>query len=96
MARPHLSSFTIIGVVLLVIGIYGRVRGAAFSFDPGTPTEHGEAYYYMLVGVLMIVNGFFVMKPLPVESGQKNDTSNAEAQATKPVEPATPAAKTTE
>lgn len=92
MARPRLSSFTIIGVVLLLIGIYGRIRGASFSFDPGTPTEPGEAYYYMLVGVLMIVNGFFVMKPLPLPE-QKSETGKGVTPAAKPAEPAASAGK---
>ena len=96
MARPRLSSFTVIGIVLLLIGIYGRIRGAAFSFDPGTPAEPGEAYYYMLVGVLMIVNGFFAMKPLPAPSPEKDETAREEAPAKKPAQPVSPAAKSSD
>lgn len=92
MARPRLSSFTVIGILLLVIGIYGKIRGVAFSFDPGTPTEPGEAYYYMLVGVLMIVNGFFAMKPLPTTTPEKDEPARDETQAKKPAQPVTPGA----
>lgn len=94
MARPRLSSFTIIGILLLLIGIYGRIRGASFSFDPGMPAEPGEAYYYMLVGVLMIVNGFFWMKPLLAPAAENGDNGKTEeAQAGSAAAPASPAAK---
>ena len=95
MGRPRLSSFTVIGIVLLVIGIYGLVPGTKFTFDPGVPPEHGEAFYYILVGVLMIVNGFFLMKPLPQISSKDDDKGQggSGAQEETPVAPASTAAK---
>ena len=75
MRAPRFSSFTVIGVILLGIGIYGLVqqhRGVGFEFDPGMPAEPGEAWYYIFVGLLMIVNGYFWMKqPASTTSGEE-------------------------
>jgi|SRR5579883_2167277 len=96
MGRPRLSSFTIIGIILLAIGIYGLIPGTRFVFDPGLPAEPGEALYYILVGVLMIVNGCFWMKPPVAEptkdvgGGPGNDANSPDKA---PVAPGSPAAK---
>ena len=87
MGRPRLSSFNIIGIVLLAIGIYGLIPGTKFTFDPGVPPEPGEAFLYIVTGVLMIVNGFYWMKPLPQPSTKDEDkgTNGGEAQEKAPV-----------
>ncbi len=62
------NSFTVIGLVLLVIGAYSLIKGAGFQFDSGLPAESGESWFYLLVGVLMVLNG--VVQPLMVASDE--------------------------
>jgi sulfite exporter TauE/SafE len=59
MQLPRLSSFTVIGVILILIGIYGLAHGPSFQYDLGVQADRHEGVYYLLVGALMIVNGFF-------------------------------------
>ena len=66
---PRLGSFFWIGLILLAIGLYGLYRGPHFMFDPGVQPEPGEAWYYLVVGVLMMVNG--VVHPLPIPEDTK-------------------------
>jgi hypothetical protein len=98
MGRPRLSSFNVIGILLLAIGIYGLIPGTKFTFDPGVPPEPGEAFLYIVTGVLMIVNGFFWMKPLQQTTSKEEDKSpgDSETQEKAAVAPASQAAKTGE
>jgi len=54
---PRLNSFSIIGVILIGVAIYALGKGVGFEFDPGVPSERGEPVFYLIVGVLMLVNG---------------------------------------
>ena len=60
------NSFTIIGIILIAVGLFGVVKGPTFEFDPGLPNAPYTWLYYILVGVLMIVNG--VVGPLQTTS----------------------------
>ncbi|MCW3059677.1 MAG: hypothetical protein JWQ02_1498 [Capsulimonas sp.] len=62
-----LSTFTVIGALLIVLGIVGLVMGTKFVYDPGQVSDGNEPWYYILVGVLMIVNGIFSPAPEPSE-----------------------------
>jgi len=53
-----LSTFTIIGVILIALGIAGLMLGPRFVFDPGQPVTGKEAWCYLVIGILMVVNGF--------------------------------------
>jgi len=64
MRVPRVSSFFWIGIVLLGIGFYALHAGPSFMFDPGVPPERHEAIYYLIVGVIMVVNG--LVHPLPI------------------------------
>lgn len=59
-----LSTFTVIGAVLIVLGIVGLVLGPKFIYDPGQPVTGKEGLCYLAVGVLMVLNG--VMTPAPI------------------------------
>ena len=59
-----LSTFTVIGAVLIVLGIVGLVLGPKFIYDPGQPVTGKEGLCYLAVGVLMVING--VMTPAPI------------------------------
>lgn len=59
-----LSTFTVIGAVLIVLGIVGLVLGPKFIYDPGQPVTGKEGLCYLAVGVLMVING--VMTPVPI------------------------------
>lgn len=55
---PRVSSFFWIGVALVAIGLFALYKGPGFMFDPGVTPEPHEAAIYLLVGVIMMVNGF--------------------------------------
>jgi hypothetical protein len=66
-----LSTFTIIGVLLVVLGIVGLDMGGRFVFDPGQRPDSHEPWYYIIVGVLMLVNGIFT-PPIADEKQDEN------------------------
>ena len=56
-----LSTFTVIGAILIVLGIVGLILGPHFVYDPGQPVTGKEAWCYLVIGVLMVMNG--IMTP---------------------------------
>lgn len=58
-----LSTFTVIGAILIVLGIAGLILGPRFVYDPGQPVTGKEAWCYLGIGILMVMNG--LMTPLP-------------------------------
>jgi hypothetical protein len=60
------STFTVIGAILIVLGIVGLIMGPRFVYDPGQPVTGKEAWCYLVIGALMVLNG--VMTPAPVET----------------------------
>ncbi len=63
-----------IGAVLIVLGVIGVVKGNQFVFDPGQERDSAEAYYYLIMGVVMIVNGLVTPPPVP-EDADDTDAS---------------------
>lgn len=63
-----LSTFTVIGAVLIVLGIVGLVMGPRFVYDPGQPVTGKEAWCYLVIGALMVLNG--LMTPAPADDKQ--------------------------
>lgn len=61
-----LSTFTVIGAALIVLGIIGLVMGPRFVYDPGQPVTGKEAWCYLVIGALMVLNG--VLTPAPADS----------------------------
>lgn len=61
-----LSTFTVIGAVLIVLGIVGLILGPRFVYDPGQPVTGKEAWCYLVIGALMVLNG--LMTPSPADS----------------------------
>lgn len=64
MRSRWLSTFALIGYLLIAIGVAGLVIGPKFVFDPGQlPSSPGKWFlqpcYYVIVGILMIANGMF-------------------------------------
>ena len=59
------STFTVIGVILIGLGIVGLVLGPRFVYDPGQPVMGKEAWCYLAVGILMVVNGLLTPPPQP-------------------------------
>ena len=68
-----LSTFTVIGAVLIVLGVIGLVMGSRFVYDPGQPVTGKEAWCYLVIGALMVLNG--LMTPAPADEKR---TPNAE------------------
>jgi sulfite exporter TauE/SafE len=75
MQLPRLSSFTIIGAILIFIGIFGLVQGPTFQYDLGVKADHSEGFYYLLIGALMIINGFFWLPASPEEKKEQQKTN---------------------
>lgn len=73
MRARWLSTFTVIGFGLIVLGIVGLVNHT-FVFDPGQIPDAREPWYYIVVGALMIVNGIFT-PPSSTDDKQDEDTS---------------------
>ena len=66
MRSRWLSTFTIIGVLLIGLGVVALVvtnSGHKFVFDPGQTETGQEPIYYIVVGVLMVINGFVTPAP---------------------------------
>ena len=61
-----LSTFTVIGAILIVLGIVGLIMGPRFVYDPGQPVTGKEAWCYLVIGALMVLNG--LMTPAPADS----------------------------
>jgi len=87
----RLNSFTIIGAILFVIGVVGLIKGPGFEFDAGLPAEPREGFYYLLVGVVMIINGCIVPAAVPesqaseAPTGDKSDGAKRSGQTAAPV-----------
>ena len=60
-----LSTFTVIGAILIALSIVGLIIGPRFVYDPGQPVTGKEAWYYLIIGILMVVNG--LLTPTPPE-----------------------------
>jgi len=60
-----LSTFTVIGGVLIALGIVGLILGPRFVYDPGQPVTGKESWCYVVIGALMVLNG--LMTPAPVD-----------------------------
>ena len=65
-----LSTFTVIGAILIVLGIVGLILGPRFVYDPGQPVTGKEAWCYLAIGVLMVLNG--VLTPAAEEKPAEN------------------------
>ncbi len=72
MRSRWLSTFTVIGVLLVGLGLVGLEMGRRFVFDPGQVADGNEPWYYIVVGALMIVNGIFT--PPATADDKQDDT----------------------
>ena len=72
-----LSTFTVIGAILIVLSIVGLIIGPRFVYDPGQPVTGKEAWYYLIIGILMVVNG--LLTPAPPEESPVPRTGNKSA-----------------
>ncbi len=52
------STFTVLGILLVILGLVGKILGPKFIYDPGQIPDGNEAWVYMAVGALMLLNGF--------------------------------------
>ena len=94
MKSRWLSTFTLIGLLLLVLGVVGLVcqhGGSSFVFDPGQPPpadgQDRTALYYLVIGALMVLNG--LVAPAPGEAAERVRTGTP--SAAKPVSTVRPA-----
>ena len=82
-----LSTFTVIGAVLIGLGIVGLILGPRFVYDPGQPVTGKEAWCYLIIGALMVLNGVLT----PAAADTKTVARPAGKPAQKPSSSAAPA-----
>jgi hypothetical protein len=70
-----LSTFTLLGILLVILGIVGKVLGPRFIYDPGQVPDGNEAWAYIAVGILMLLNGF--LSPAPPDSDPPSSPRSA-------------------
>ncbi len=87
-----LSTFTVIGAILIVLSIVGLIVGPRFVYDPGQPVTGKEAWYYLIIGILMVVNGLLT-PAVPEEKPASRTGSNSAANRTLPRETTVSAAE---
>jgi len=86
-----LSTFTVIGAILIVLGIVGLILGPRFVYDPGQPVTGKEAWCYLIIGVLMVTNGVLT----PAAEGKANEKTDAKTALRSPSRPASVASNGT-
>jgi hypothetical protein len=79
MRSRWLSTFTVIGAVLIFLGVVGLVNHH-FVFDPGQAPDGHEPWYYLFLGALMIVNGVFT-PPTPSDDKQDEDAASKDVKS---------------
>ncbi len=93
MKSRWLSTFTLIGLLLLVLGLVGLVMqhtGSNFVFDPGQPPPtsgpDNTPWYYLVIGALMVLNGLVLPAPAPEQTPAKKQTGriNSSASVSRP------------
>ena len=89
-----LSTFTVIGAILIVLGIAGLVLGPRFVYDPGQPVTGKEAWCYLVIGALMVMNG--VLTPSADEKAKEVKSKSEKAKmASQPSRPSAAASNGT-
>ncbi len=86
-----LSTFTVIGAILIVLGIVGLILGPRFVYDPGQPVTGKEAWCYLVIGVLMVMNGVLT----PAADDKEPTTKGTVAVSRPPVRPSSAASNGT-
>ncbi|MDQ2686803.1 MAG: hypothetical protein M3Y28_02940 [Armatimonadota bacterium] len=86
MRSRWLSTFTLLGILLIALGAVGKVLGPRFIFDPGQIADGNECWYYMTVGALMVLNGL-ITPALPADERPAETTTptTAKTSAVRPL-----------
>ncbi|MBV9852404.1 MAG: hypothetical protein JO250_22290 [Armatimonadetes bacterium] len=99
MKSRWLSTFTLIGLLLLVLGVAGLIlqhAGTGMVFDPGQPPpadgHDRTAWYYLVIGALMVLNGLVTPAPAPGEMVPPQKKGAARPDAPASISTARPAA----
>lgn len=90
MRSRWLSTFTLLGILLIVLGIVGKVIGPRFVFDPGQMPDGNEAWYYIAVGALMVINGLVTPALTAEEQREKREQREPKKTAAVTVAKASP------
>ncbi len=88
-----LSTFTVIGAILIALGIVGLILGPRFVYDPGQPVTGKEAWCYLVIGVLMVMNG--VLTPDVKENTAERAKTKDKAAPRSPARPSAAASNGT-
>lgn len=78
-----LSTFSVIGMVLIVLGIVGLVV-PHFVYDPGQNANGRDPWYYLAVGVLMLVNGLVTPAYADEDEAKDEKADDGTARREKP------------
>lgn len=77
-----LSTFTVIGAILIVLGIVGLIVGPRFVYDPGQTVTGWEAWCYLAIGLLMVMNG--VLTPVPDDKQKEKPKDMSKSSVARP------------
>lgn len=94
MRSRWLSTFTLLGILLIALGVVGKVLGPRFVFDPGQIADGNECWYYLTVGALMVLNG--LVTPLLPADERRAVTTTSKTSTVRPTEARPLAASTVE
>ena len=86
-----LSTFTLLGILLVILGKVGKVLGPRFIYDPGQLPDGNEAWAYIAVGVLMLLNG--ILSPAPPDSDTAKPARPIDRKQTSVPAASTPASR---
>lgn len=84
MRSRWLSTFSLLGMLLILLGIVGKIIGPRFIYDPGQMPDGNEAWYYLAVGALMLLNGLVSPALTAEEKKEAQKAEDAPAPARNP------------
>ncbi|CCW35415.1 hypothetical protein CWRG_02479 [Chthonomonas calidirosea] len=65
--RRYLNTFNVVGVLLVILSLFGFATGGRALTEPGSKTEAISSLVYLGTGVLMLINGFVSVKMHPAD-----------------------------
>ncbi|MHB1459961.1 MAG: hypothetical protein ACYC1M_01585 [Armatimonadota bacterium] len=77
--KVYLNGFIILGILLLVLGVVGFLKGAEVLRDPGQPKDSLLPVLYVLGGLVMLVNGWFSIRAYELRCAEEQ-TAGKETQ----------------
>jgi integral membrane sensor domain MASE1 len=78
-----INSFTVLAVLLFIIGAVGLVRGAEAIRDPGQPSDSWLPWLYFAAAILMVVNAILSVRHYEQKMKEQAQSSKEKEEARK-------------